>query len=445
MVFSGKSKGKKIDLKEAVSIGIGGMVGGGIFAVLGLAATLAEGGTPVSFLFAGLIALITSYSYVKLSLSYPDRGGTVKFINKGFGRGSFSGTINNLLWVSYIIMLSLYASAFGSYAPNLYKITADRSMDFHIYASLIILVATLINYYSIKIVGMVESYAVIVKLVILLAFVGIGAYGLIGNANLEQLDVSNWKSPLQLVTAGMVIFVAYEGFELIANAVPDIIDPKKNIPRAYYISVIFVIVLYITIAFITVGSLPFKTIASAQDYVLAEAARPMLGKIGFTIITIAALISTFSAINASLYGGSRVSYEIAEDNELPNEFTRQFWGQPIGLVITAVATLALVNTLKLESIAATGSIGFLLIFATVNFVSFKLSAQINGNKFIPLSGFLLCGFALTALVYHTFYSNKTGLYVSAGILSGCFLFEYFYKKHQLQSGKIKSRVSNDKG
>ncbi|VAV91291.1 Uncharacterized amino acid permease, GabP family [hydrothermal vent metagenome] len=422
-------KSKKIGLRETVSIGIGGMVGGGIFAVLGLAVDLAKGGTPVAFLLAGIIALITSYSYVKLSLCFPDRGGTVKFINKGFGRGIFSGGINNLLWVSYIIMLSLYASAFGSYAPNLYKITASQNVNFHIYASLIIVIATLINYYSIKVVSQIESYAVIIKLVILLGFVGIGAYGLIGNSNLAQLDISHWQSPLNLLTAGMVIFVAYEGFELIANAVPDIENPQKNVPRAYYISVLFVIGLYVTIAFITVGSLPFATIATAQDYVLAEAAKPMLGQIGFTIITVAALISTFSAINASLYGGSRVSYEIAEDGELPDEFTKQFWGQPVGLLITAIATLVLVNTLKLESIAAAGSIGFLLIFAIVNFVGFRLAKQIEASKIIPLSGFILCGLALSALILHIFTANKTGLYVSGSIIFGCFLIEYFHKKN----------------
>ncbi len=139
---------KKISLKEAISIGIGGMVGGGIFAVLGLAVSLAKGGTPIAFLFAGIIALLTSYSYVKLSLTFPDRGGTVKFINEGFGISFFSGGINNLLWISYIIMLSLYASAFGSYAPNLYEITSDKAINFHIYASGIILFATAINYYS---------------------------------------------------------------------------------------------------------------------------------------------------------------------------------------------------------------------------------------------------------------------------------------------------------
>ncbi|WP_240723645.1 APC family permease, partial [Flavobacterium sp. J27] len=285
--------GDKIGLKEAISIGIGGMVGGGIFAVLGLAVALSQGGTPFSFFIAGILAFITSYSYAKLSLAFPDRGGTVKFINEGFGRTIFSGGINNLLWISYIIMLALYASAFGSYAPNLFKITTSATIDFHIYASAIIILATLINYYSVKVVSKIETLAVGIKLIILLGFVGLGLYGLFGNPNVSQLALSHWEPPLQLVTGGMVIFVAYEGFELIANAVPDIENPEKNVAKAYYYAVAFVILLYIVIAIVTVGSLPFKQIAAAQDYVLAEAAKPMIGQVGFTIITIAALISTF--------------------------------------------------------------------------------------------------------------------------------------------------------
>ncbi|HSN10022.1 MAG TPA: APC family permease [Hanamia sp.] len=419
---------KKIGLKEAVSIGIGGMVGGGIFAVLGLAVTLAKGGTPAAFLFAGILALITSYSYVKLSKTYPDRGGTVKFINQGFGTSVFSGAMNNLLWISYIIMLSLYASAFGSYAPNLLEITHNKTIDFHIYASAIIILATAINYYSIAVVGKIESFAVIIKLVILIAFIGIGAYGLIGNPNISQLAISHWESPVKLFAGGMVIFVAYEGFELIANAVPDLINPEKNIARAYYISVIFVILLYIIIALVTVGSLPFPQITKAKDYVLAEAARPMLGQIGFSIITIAALISTFSAINASLYGGSQVNFEISEDDELPNYFLAKLWKQPVGLMITAVATLILVNVLNLESISTAGSIGFLFIFGMVNLTGFKLSKNTGGNKIIPLAGFILCMIASAILINQQFTSNIIGVIVSAAIIGFCFITEWIYKR-----------------
>ncbi len=419
---------KKIALLEAISIGIGGMVGGGIFAVLGLAVSLAKGGTPIAFLFAGILALITSYSYVKLSQTYPDRGGTVKFINQGFGKSIFGGAISNLLWISYIIMLSLYASAFGSYAPNLLELTDNRTIDFHIYASAIIVFATIINYYSIAVVGKIESYAVIIKLAILIAFIFIGAYGLIGNPNITQLAVSNWETPIKLFAGGMVIFVAYEGFELIANAAPDIINPEKNIPRAYYISVIFVIILYIIIAIVTLGSLSFSKIATAEDYVLAEAAKPMLGTIGFSIITVAALISTFSAINASLLGASRVNYEIAEDDELPHHFLAQLWNQPIGLLITALATLVLVNILDLESISTAGSIGFLLIFGIVNLVGYRLSNNTGSNKIIPLVGFVLCILASVILINQQYQTNTVGVLISVVIIGFCFLAEWIYKK-----------------
>ncbi|WP_047246560.1 APC family permease [Maribacter thermophilus] len=420
----------KIGLKEAMSIGIGGMVGGGIFAVLGLAVSLAQGGTPIAFVIAGSLALITSYSYVKLSLVYPDSGGTVKFLNQALGKNICSGGLNNLLWVSYIIMLGLYASAFGSYAPNLLSITGDTSIDSHLYSSMIVVFATAINYYSITVVSKIESYAVIIKLIILLVFVGIGAYGLIGNPNLNQLTPEHWESPLNLLTGGMVIFVAYEGFELIANSASNIVDPEKNIPRAYYWSVLFVIALYMVIATVTIGSISFSEISGAQDYVLAEAAKPMLGELGFTVMTIAALISTFSAINASLYGGSRVSYEIAEDDELPHELTSRLWNQPIGLLITAILTLVLVNTLNLESISTSGSVGFLLIFAMVNYSAFKLFKKINANKTITFLGFILCIIATIVLIAQQYSDNRLGVIVSISVIFSCFLMEFIYKKRK---------------
>ncbi|GEQ86285.1 hypothetical protein ULMS_17930 [Patiriisocius marinistellae] len=421
------SDSKNIKLKDAIAIGIGGMVGGGIFAVLGLAVSLAKGGTPVAFLVAGIIALFTAYAYAKLSLKYPDRGGTVRFINEGFGQGVFSGGVNNVLWISYIIMLSLYASAFGSYGPELFSATGDKTIDTHIYITFVVLLATVINYYSLKVVGKIESAAVFIKLIILLAFVGLGIYGLFGNVNLSQLNPSNWEAPLQLLAGGMVIFVAYEGFELIANAVPDMENPEKNIFKAYYYSVGFVVLLYILIAMITVGSLNFDAIATAKDYVLAEASKPLIGQIGFTIMTIAALISTFSAINATLYGGSRVSYELAEDDELPHEFTYQLWNKPVGLLITVTLTLLIANFVNLESISTSGSAGFLLIFTIVNFTAFKKSNSLNASKIITFLGAILCAAAFIVLIVQQFDKNRIGVLISVGIIIFCFIGEAMFK------------------
>ncbi|HUX54800.1 MAG TPA: amino acid permease, partial [Williamwhitmania sp.] len=202
----------------------------------------------------------------------------------------------------------------------------------------------------------------------------------------------------------------------------------KNIPRAYYFTVIFVILLYIIIAIITVGSLPFKAIANAQDYVLAEAAKPMIGQVGFTIITIAALISTFSAINASLYGGSRVSYEIAEDDELPHQLTGRLWNHPVGLLITTILTLIVVNTVNLESISTAGSVGFILIFTLVNYIGIKLSKTLNGVKAIPIIGFLLGLTALVILIEQQYSSNRLGVILAISFILVCFVSEYIYKR-----------------
>ncbi len=138
--------------------------------------------------------------------------------------------------------------------------------------------------------------------------------------------------------------------------------------------------------------------------------------------------STFSAINASLYGGSRVSYEIAEDDELPHHLTSKLWNQPIGLFITAIATLVIANLLRLESISTAGSVGFLLIFSIVNLVGFKLSKEIDGNKVIPFAGFILCMMAVVIIISQQYNSNIIGVIVSVIIIGFCFLVEWIYKK-----------------
>jgi len=418
----------KISLAEAVSIGIGGMVGGGIFAVLGLAVELSRGSTPVAFLIAGVVAFVTSYSYARLSLFYPDKGGTVKFVNQGFGKNVFSGGTNNLLWISYVVMLSLYATAFGSYGAALFKITGNFVTDKHILISAIILFCALLNYISFKVVSMTESVAVFIKIFILVIFSVIGLWGLRSNPDISQLEMVNWVGPFKLISGGFVIFVAYEGFELIANAAPNIKNPLKNVPRSFYISVIFVIILYILIAVITVGSVPFEKIGKAQEYVLAVAAEPVLGKTGYIIISITALISTFSAINVSLYGGSRVNYELAEDDEISHEFTIYFWNQPIGLMVTTVLTLFLANFFNLESISTSGSAGFLLIFAIVNVANYKLAKETKSMKWVSLLGAVLCIAALIFLMAQQFGTNFSGAVIGLSIIAASYLMEFIYKK-----------------
>jgi len=159
-----------------IAIGVGGMVGGGIFAVLGLSVQVAEGAAPVAFLLAGVVALLTARSYALLSKVYPSRGGTVTFVNRAFGTGLFSGGINVLLWLSYIVMLALYAQAFGSYAASFLP-AAFHSVGKHLFLSAAIVVITVVNIAGASTVARAEPVVVAIKIAILVLFVAVGLAG----------------------------------------------------------------------------------------------------------------------------------------------------------------------------------------------------------------------------------------------------------------------------
>jgi amino acid transporter len=413
----------KIGLLAVVAIGIGGMVGGGIFAVLGLAVQLAHGGTPVAFALAGAVALLTTYSYAKLSVAYPSRGGTVAFLNRAFGAGMFTGSLNVLLWLSYVVMLSLYAFAFGSYGatflPEVWQATGKHAL-----ISLIVIMITGLNLLSAELIGKAEVWIVGLKVVILLFFVGAGLAGV----ETSRIAPGSWSPSLQLVAGGMIIFVAYEGFELIANTAHDVRDGAHTLPRAYYIAVGFVIALYVLVALVTVGNLAVDKIVAAKDYALAEAARPFLGQAGFTLIAVAAMLSTASAINATLYGSARLSYSIAHSGELPAVLGRKVWSEPLaGLLITAGLTLFVANAFDLTSISTMGSAGFLLIFAAVNTANIFQASQTRSRGWISAAGAAACLAALGALVWQTARTGPSKLWVLAALVALAVMIEGGYR------------------
>lgn len=406
-----------------VSIGIGGMVGGGIFAVLGLASQLGRGGTPVAFLIAGMVALITSYSYAKLSVRFPNQGGTVIFVDRAFGRDLFTGSINILLWLSYIVMLSLYSYAFGTYGSALFNVE-NSTLAKHVLISLSVIGLTVLNVRSSSIVGEAETYIVAVKVALLVLFITIGLQGISPGA----LAPSEWSNSLQLVAGGMIIFVAYEGFELIANTAQDVREPSVNLPRAYYTSVCFVIVLYILTAAVTVGTLSMDKIISARDYVLAEAAKPFLGNIGFRLIALTAVLSTLSAINATLYGAARLSYTIAKERELPEILERKIWNKPIeGLLITSILTLVTANLVDLAGIATMGSAGFLIIFAAVNASNFVLAKETGSIRAICVIGLCASLVSCGALLYQVAISDPKKLWILAILFGLSVLIELVFR------------------
>ena len=408
---------------SVVAIGVGGMVGGGIFAVLGLSVQLTRGAAPIAFLIAGLVALVTSYSYTRLSVTYPNEGGTVAFVDNAFGPGFFTGVMNILLWISYIVMLSLYAYAFGSYGSAMFP-GGSQIIWKHVLISGSILAITGLNLLSARFIGEVESWIVAVKVAILLLFVVAGTLTI----DSHRLMPDQWSTPLQMIAGGMIIFLAYEGFELIANTADDVRNPDKTLPRAFYSAVCFVICLYIMVAAVTIGNLPVEKIVDAKDYALAAAARPFLGRSGYILITLAALLSTASAVNATFYGAARLSYIIAKDGELPESLEHNIWNEPIeGLLITAGATLVIANLFDLSSISMMGSAGFLLVFAAVNAANAKLAKKTDSHGWISITGVVLCLGSLGTLILEIGQKSPSHLWILLAMLLLAFLVEGLYQ------------------
>jgi amino acid transporter len=202
-----------------------------------------------------------------------------------------------------------------------------------------------------------------------------------------------------------------------------------------------VIVLYVLVAVVTVGTLPVDKIVEAKDYALAEAARPSLGQTGFILIAIAAMLSTASAINATIYGAARLSYIIAKDGELPNILETKIWGKPIeGLLITSGVTLLIANLVDLSSMSTMGSAGFLFIFAAVNGANVLLADDTRSKRSLSLIGLGLCLGALGSLIWQTGNSSPGQLWLLLAMVGAAFFIEITFR---LVTGR-RMNLSRDK-
>ncbi len=215
-------------------------------------------------------------------------------------------------------------------------------------------------------------------------------------------------------------------------------NPQKTLPKALYLSVSIVILIYASVSLVVVGNLPLPDIIKAKDYALAEAAKPFLGYVVFNIIAITALFSTASAINATLYGGANVSYMVAKDGELPKIFDRKIWNRGTeGLFITAGLVIVFTNFLDLSKIAMLGSASFLLIYAGVNLGHLKLHKETNGNPILIVIAILGNLISLGILIYYLFFHHILTLAVLVFVLAFSFIIEWLYEKFSKRIIKVR--------
>jgi amino acid transporter len=414
----------QISMAAAVSIGIGGMVGAGIFSILGVVAHVAGNAMWLAFAIGGVVALLSTYSYAKLGATFPSAGGAVHFLVKSFGDGIFAGGLNLFMWAGYIISLALYATAFGAYAATFVTTTPSPLLLKSLAIASVVLL-TLVNALGARLMGRWETFIVAVKVAILVLFAAVGLCFI----RPGYLSPELWPETKSILFGAGLLFIGYEGFGLVTNAAADMRDPRKMLPRALYISVILVIALYLAVSLTVTGNLSDYEIEQARDYALAEAAKPFLGEFGFRLVAIAALFSTASAINATLFGSANVCYMIARDGELPVGLSRTEWrGATGGLLLTAALVLVVMLGFDLSGIAMMGSAAFLLIYAAVNAGHLKVLEQTGANALIVWLSLLTCLAMFAVLCAYIYQEQPRALAALVVIAAAAFIAEWAYRR-----------------
>jgi amino acid transporter len=414
----------QIGMAAAVSIGIGGMVGAGIFSILGVVAQAAGNAMWLAFAIGGVVALLSTYSYAKLGATFPSAGGAVHFLVKSFGDGVLAGGLNLFMWAGYIISLALYATAFGGYAATFVTTAASPLLVKSLAVAAVVLL-TLLNAFGARLMGRWETVIVAVKLAILVLFAAVGLWFI----RPGYLSPELWPESTSILFGAGVLFIGYEGFGLVTNAAGDMRDPRKMLPRALYTSVLLVIALYLAVSLTVTGNLSDYEIEQSKDYALAEAAKPFLGQFGFRLIAIAALFSTASAINATLFGAANVCYMIARDGGLPAGLSRTEWrGATGGLVLTAALVLAVMLSFDLSGIAMMGSAAFLLIYAAVNAGHLKVLKQTGASAPLVWLSLLTCLAMFVVLCAYIAREQPRALAALVAIAAASFLAEWAYRR-----------------
>lgn len=386
---------------DAFSIGIGGIVGGGIFATLGLATVESRGATFISFLIGGVVALLTAYSYVKLSIAFPSKGGTVTFINKAFGPGLFSGSLNTLLVMSYVVLLAVYAYAFANYAAATFFPREDYAFWHRVLLTGVMAALALVNFAGPALVEKSEGFFNFSKLLILFAFVVAGLAAASG-LTFDRLGPSEWVPVPQMVAAGMLVFLSYEGFELIANVSDQVKNRERNLPLAYYGSVATAMVFYILIIMVVLGHMTFEGVEASKGYTLSAAAEIFMGRFGFVLLAVGAILATASAINAGLFGASKLPFMLAKAHEAQEVYETEVKGRyPVGLFVITALVLIIANFLNLHSLSAATSTGFILVFLMVNVACARLAAVTGAERWVCITGAAVCAVALLILLVET--------------------------------------------
>ena len=388
---------RTLSVRQASFIGVGAMVGAGIFALLGAAGEVAGSAVWISFLLAGGVAGLQGYSFAKLGARYPSAGGFLEYVVRGWGQGHFTGVIAWMLLAVNAIITAMVAVSFGSYAS---AAVADNEDWIKPFAVLIVLVMTGLNIVGSQAVARVQTVVVIVVVGILTVF----SIATLSNLDLDLLAFSGYPSVADIVSSVALTFFAFLGFGVITFTAKDLADPRRQLPKAVYLALAIATVVYVAVALGVFGTLSVDEVIDSGGTALAVAAEPVLGSAGYWLMSVTALFATAGATNSGLYPAAGLGDEMAAIGQFPPVMGRRVGGRAaVGIVVTAIAAIVLAVFFDLNAIASIGSAVALIVFTLVTCGHLRIRHETGAQAWLlslpisPPSSFWP-SFAVTTLV-----------------------------------------------
>ena len=378
---------REMRLIDVTMIGVGAMIGAGIFVLTGIAAGVAGPALILVFLLNGFVALLTAMAYAELGGAVHGAGGGYLYIKASLPDPS--GFLAGLMsWFAHAVACSLYALGFGAYLKEVLSVAGVPEittpfLSFEVWVAVgACTLFAYINYRGASETGRAGNVVTIGKVAIIGVFIAAGLWAMVHRPGWQgaftPFMTHGWAG---LLGAMGLTFIAFEGYEIIAQTSEEVDDPKRNVPRAVFLAIFIVIPIYLLVALVSIGAvLPPPGMAigdylgQAKEIALVNAADQfMLG--GGIMILVGGLLSTVSALNATIYSSSRVAFAMARDGSLPGQLAtvHPVRGTPHWAVaISAVLIILMAVALPIEEVAAAAGMTFLFLFGGVNIALIRL-------------------------------------------------------------------------
>jgi amino acid transporter len=375
--------GHRLSVRGATVLGVGSMIGAGIFALLGEAGAIAGSAVWVSFLVGGVVAGLLGYVCSKLGMRYPSSGGIVTYLVEGFGLGRLVGVTAWLGYISAVVVVTaMVAVSFGGYAVSLFVGDGGWSGWDNVFITALLVVMCGLNMVGTRVVA--AAQAAIVTGV--LAVFGVFIFVTVPKIDTSLLAFDGYPSASKILASVALTFFAFLGFNVITFTAGDLSNPRRDLPRAMAASLGITALVYVLIAIGVFGTLTVTEVIGYGETAIAEAARPSLGDAGFTIMAVAALLSTAGCTNATLYASDNLTGMLAESRLFPAFFgPGSRLGQHAGLLVTTGLVLLIANLATLGAIASVGSAVSLIVFALVGAAGWRRRHETGSNPVIVLA------------------------------------------------------------